>query len=70
MPKGLSGRVVLEIDPALKRELYAALSREGLTLKSWFVERANVYLQEHIQPSLQFVREPAPPRYASKRARE
>ena len=54
MAKGDSGRLVIEIDPGLKRELYATLDQEGLTLKSWLVRRANEYVAEHVQPSLAF----------------
>jgi hypothetical protein len=54
MAKGDSGRVVIEVDPALKRELYATLDHEGLTLKGWFVRRANEYIADYVQPSLAF----------------
>ena len=54
MAKGDSGRLVIEIDPNLKRELYATLDQEGLTLKGWFVRRANEYVADHVQPSLAF----------------
>ncbi len=42
--RGRSGRIVLEVDPALKRELYVALTAEDATLKDWFVEQARTYL--------------------------
>lgn len=45
MPAGPSGRVVVEIDPALKKELYRNLAIEGLTLKDWFIQSAEEYLQ-------------------------
>ena len=54
MAKGASGRVVIEVDPALKGALYAILERDGLTLKNWFVQRANKYVAERVQPSLPF----------------
>ena len=54
MAKGDSGRVVIEVDPALKRELYAILERDGSTLKEWFVKRANNYVANSIQPGLAF----------------
>jgi hypothetical protein len=41
---GRSGRVVLEIDPEVKRRLYGKLAHEGRTLKAWFLERAEAYL--------------------------
>lgn len=43
MAQGKSGRVVIEVDPALKRELYAALAKSGSTLKDWFVRSAEDY---------------------------
>jgi hypothetical protein len=52
MPKGESGRVVIEIEPALKRRLYSALAIDNSTLKQWFVDAAQQYLAEHEQPSL------------------
>ena len=44
MAKGQSGRLVIEVEPAFKRELYSALASDGLTLKAWFVEEARTYL--------------------------
>jgi len=40
MARGESGRIVLEIDPAEKQELNDALTRDGMTLKDWFLRRA------------------------------
>lgn len=56
MPRGSSGRIVLEIDPELKEELYAALKKEDLTLKDWFLERARQYLYEEVQLGFEFDR--------------
>lgn len=44
MSIGSSGRIVIEVEPGLKRELYAALARDGSTLKEWFLRSAQVYL--------------------------
>lgn len=44
MPRGESGRIVLEIDAGEKRELYEALDREGTTLRAWFLGRVREYL--------------------------
>jgi hypothetical protein len=44
MSKGDSGRVVIELDPALKRRLYSALAIENSTLKDWFVDAAKRYV--------------------------
>jgi hypothetical protein len=46
MARGLSGRLVLEVDPALKRRLHARLAAEGRTLKDWFLEHAEHYLSQ------------------------
>jgi len=45
MARGNSGRVVLEIDPILKKQLYALLALEQLTLKDWFIEKATEYVE-------------------------
>jgi hypothetical protein len=52
MPKGNSGRIVIEVDPDLKRRLYKALAGEDSTLKDWFVSAAIDYVAEHEQPTL------------------
>ena len=59
MPRGSSGRIVLEIDPELKEELYAALQEEKLTLKEWFLDRARKYLYEDVQLGFEFDRSKA-----------
>jgi hypothetical protein len=52
MPKGQSGRIVIEVDPDLKRRLYAALAGDNSTLKDWFLSEAASYLADQGQPSL------------------
>ena len=52
MPIGDSGRIVLEIDPNEKQTLYAALSKDGLTLKDWFLRHVGIYLKEQGQLGL------------------
>ena len=52
MPVGGSGRIVIEIDPELKQELYGALSDQGLNLKQWFLKNAKTYLNQQVQPNL------------------
>ena len=54
MAIGASGRLVIEIDPDLKRQLHAALERDGLTMKEWFLSRAHQYLLENVQLALRF----------------
>lgn len=51
---GDSGRVVIEIEPDLKRELHVALRHDGTNLKNWFVEQALSFLSERGQISLTF----------------
>lgn len=46
MPKGSSGRIVVEVDPDLKRLLYSALAIENLTLKDWLIDAATSYVNE------------------------
>lgn len=57
MARGKSGRIVLEVDPSLKRELYLALEHEQQTLKEWFMVHVQQFLSEQVQPSL-FVAQP------------
>ena len=52
MARGKSGRVVLEIDPELKRQLYATLENKQQTMKEWFVREAEALIYGHKQPSL------------------
>jgi hypothetical protein len=52
MPVGPSGRVVIEIDPELKQELYTSLEAEGLSLKHWFLGHVHERLRDHTQMSL------------------
>jgi len=54
MPRGNSGRIVLEVDPSKKNELYEALGKDGLTLKDWFLSQARHYLQNRNQTELLF----------------
>jgi len=57
MARGQSGRIVLEIDPALKRAVHARLAGDGVTMKDWFLEQVEHLLnpkQQHlplIEPS-------------------
>jgi hypothetical protein len=65
MARGPSGRLVIEVDPPLKRDLHSALAADGTTLKEWFVRRTMEYLAERREPrlpgmsSLQLEEEPA-----------
>jgi hypothetical protein len=44
--KGESGRIVLEVEPELKKALYSVLAMEQKTLKDWFVDKAQKYICE------------------------
>ncbi|HDM8136270.1 TPA: hypothetical protein ACX6SH_003525 [Photobacterium damselae] len=46
MAKGESGRIVLEIDPELKKSLYSILALDQQTLKDWFVDKAQKHIEE------------------------
>ena len=52
MAKGPSGRIVIEVNPELKRELHAELAQRNLTLKAWFVQEATRFLENSGQLSL------------------
>lgn len=44
MSIGNSGRIVIEVEPELKRQLYSALAKDGMSLKQWFLNNANAFL--------------------------
>ena len=46
MAKGESGRIVLEVDPELKKALYSILAMDQQTLKDWFVDKAQKHINE------------------------
>ena len=52
MAIGESGRIVLEIDPELKRKLYSMLALENKTLKEWFIALAVQHIETQQQLSL------------------
>lgn len=45
MSIGNSGRIVIEIEPELKKQLHAVLRLEGKNLKSWFLENVTELLE-------------------------
>jgi len=47
LARGKSGRIVLEVDPNIKRKLYLALEQNQITLKDWFLETANIYISDN-----------------------
>lgn len=46
MAKGESGRIVLEVEPELKKALYSILAMDQQTLKDWFVDKAQKHINE------------------------
>ncbi len=52
MPIGNSGRIVLEVEPVLKRRLYSVLALDQKSLKDWFIAAAEEYVQLRQQPRL------------------
>lgn len=54
MSIGTSGRIVIEVDPDLKRQLYGVLNKDGVTLKEWFLRNVATYLHESHQLSMEF----------------
>ncbi len=58
MAIGSSGRIVIEVDPAIKHDLYAVLEREGVTLKDWFLRQAADYVRASGQLPLAFTANP------------
>ena len=55
MSVGPSGRIVIEIDPETKQELYQALAKEDLKLKHWFLIQAEEFLKNRQQLKLELV---------------
>lgn len=52
MARGASGRIVIEIDPEIKQELYDQLEKENSNLKAWFLEHVDHFLKGKQQLSL------------------
>jgi len=65
MAKGTSGRIVIEVEPDFKKELYIVLGKEGINMKSWFLANAEVFLKNRSQMSLGFNIEEEQPDYNS-----
>jgi hypothetical protein len=59
MPIGSSGRIVVEVEPELKRRLYAALALDQQHLKDWFLAVAEAYISSSEQKELFPVRKDA-----------
>jgi hypothetical protein len=63
MARGPSGRVIIEMEPTLKRALHARLVSEGRSLKDWFLECADAYLDPAQQTLPLELGEPPSPDY-------
>ena len=53
MARGESGRIVIEVDPDIKKELYQRLEGDNCNLKAWFLSQVESYLGGDNQLSLQ-----------------
>jgi hypothetical protein len=69
MSRGPSGRIVLEIDPETKRQLYTVLAHDGRTLKDWFVMEVNNYLRSYSQLRLPLITQPVAQQQVGKKTR-
>lgn len=69
MSRGPSGRLVVELEPSLKHQLYSTLALDGLTFKDWLTGQAARYISEHKQPQL-FAAEISPPAYRKSRTQK
>lgn len=47
MSVGNSGRIVVEIDPLLKKQLYQVLKQDGVNMKDWFLQQAQELLNKN-----------------------
>ena len=54
MARGNSGRIVIDVEPEFKAQVYTALSLKGSTLKDWFLEQARDLCDEAAQPRFLF----------------
>jgi hypothetical protein len=61
MARGKSGKIVIEIDPELKSEIYRALELRGLNMKQWIEQEGRQLITSATQPELPFQpKEPEP----------
>lgn len=55
MPQGKSGRIIIDVDPEFKEEVYEAVRVLGFSsMKEWFVQQAEQICEESKQPLLKF----------------
>jgi hypothetical protein len=67
MARGVSGRIVIEISPDIKQELYEQLNSENISLKSWFLEHVEFFLKGKQQLSLSLSTQPHPEKKADEK---
>ena len=46
MAIGKSNRIIIDLDPKLKKELYSILTKHGSSLKEWFVKKATQFIEK------------------------
>lgn len=49
---GQSGRIVIDVEPELKRQVYSTLALSGTNMKDWFTRAAGALVRDSSQPSL------------------
>lgn len=52
MARGRSGKIVIEIDPDLKAQIYLALERRHLNMKTWIEQEGRRLVSIARQPEL------------------
>ena len=60
MSRGPSGRLVVELEPELKQQLYSTLALDGLTFKDWLTDQVTRYIDNRHQPQLFAAESPVP----------
>lgn len=62
MAQGKSGRIIIDVDPEFKEEVYTAVRAQGFSsMKEWFLEQAKYLCEETKQPSLALAAEEQAP---------
>ncbi|WP_420723691.1 hypothetical protein [Hwanghaeella sp. LZ110] len=56
MARSESGRIVVELEPSLKRRLYSALAMDNQTLKDWMIKQVEAYLSAQSQKATEKVK--------------
>ena len=64
---GKSGRIVIEIDPETKQQLYSMLALNGLNLKEWFLNNAEQFIDQKGQLQLSLYEQALPNNVSSEK---